>query len=126
MSSHEREQNRSTNDPMTKKMREVFDLASDSVDPATGNRLRLMRRDALANGAPRRSPYRWFPLGAAAAAILGVGLTWWLPQQRAVNSPAENNLAATDPDLLPDDDTEIYTWLGDAPVATNDTTAGSQ
>jgi hypothetical protein len=124
MSGHDPVENESMKDPLAKKSRALFDQASELLDPATGNRLRLMRRDALA--APRRMPYRWLPLGAAAATLLGVGLTWWLPQRGAPALPAAITVSDTDPDLLPDDDTEIYAWLGEAPVATGDDKAGAR
>lgn len=125
MNSHGPEENEPMNDPLAKKSRALFEQASEHLDPATGNRLRLMRRDALA-GTRRRTPYRWIPIGAAAAMMLGVGLTWWLPQRNAPALPVATTANAADPDLLPDDDTEIYAWLGDAPVAVNDGKAGSQ
>jgi hypothetical protein len=125
MSGHDPEENQSLNDSMTKKSRTLFDQASGHLDPATGNRLRLMRRDALA-GARRRTPYRWLPLGAVAATILGIGMTWWLPQRSATVAPSEASINASDQDLLPEDDAEIYDWLGEAPVAVNDGKAGSQ
>jgi len=125
MSGHDAEENQPLNDPMTKKSRALFEQASEQLNAATGNRLRLMRRDALA-GTRRRMPYRWLPVGAAAATLLGVGMSWWLPQRSAPVVPSTVSVNATDQDLLPEDDTEIYDWLGDAPVAVNDSQAGSQ
>ena len=124
MSSHDPEETQALHDAMTKKSRAMFDQASEHLDPATGNRLRLMRRDALA-GTPRRTPYRWLPLGAAAAAIFGIGMTWWLPQRSPTMAPSTSSINATDQDLLPEDDAEIYDWLGEAPVAVNDSKADS-
>ena len=125
MNGHDLEENPSSNDPMTEESRALFDRASAHLDPATGNRLRLMRRDALA-GTRRSAPHRWLPLGAAAATLLGIGMTWWLPQRNAIVVPAVSSNSASDPDLLPEDDVEIYDWLGEAPVAVTDDRAGSQ
>jgi hypothetical protein len=126
MSGHDPEENQSLNDSITKKSRALFDQASEHPGPATGNRLRLMRRDALAGGTRRAMPYRWLPLGAVAATILGIGMSWWLPQRNAIVAPSEISSNATDQDLLPEDDAEIYDWLGEAPVAVNDGKTGSQ
>jgi hypothetical protein len=125
MSGHDPEDNESLNDLLAKKSRTLFDQASGHLDPAIGNRLRLMRREALAS-ARQRMPHRWLPLGAAAATLLGIGLTWWLPQHSATVQPGKTSVNATDQDLLPEDDTEIYTWLGEAPVAVDGAKAGSR
>jgi hypothetical protein len=125
MNGHDPEEIQTSDDPMAKQSRALFDRASAQLDPATVQRLRLMRREALA-GTRRNAPYRWLPLGAAAAALLGIGMTWWLPQRNAIVTPAVSNSSAGDPDLLPEDDAEIYDWLGEAPVAVNDDQAGSQ
>jgi hypothetical protein len=125
MNGHDPEKDRTMTDSVSKQSRALFEQASENIDPATGNRLRLMRRDALANGR-RRMPQRWLPLGAAAATLLAIGLTWWLPQRNTSQPPAANSEVAGDVDLLPDDDTEMYAWLGDAPVATDDGKAQSQ
>jgi hypothetical protein len=125
MSGHDLEENESMIEPTTAKSRALFEQASEHLDPAIGNRLRLMRRDALA-GARARTPYRWLPLGAAAATLLALGLTWWLPRPGAPVLPAATTANSVDADLLPEDDTEIYAWLGEAPVATNDDKANAQ
>jgi len=124
MSSHDPEENQALNEAMTKKSRALFEQASEHLDSATSNRLRLMRREALA-GTPRRTPYRWLPLGAAAAALLGIGMTWWLPQRNAAVTPSVASINASDQDLVPDDDADIYDWLGEAPVAVSDSKADS-
>lgn len=120
MSGHDLEDNLNSNDPMTEKSRALFDRASAGLDPPTANRLRLMRRDAIA-GTPLRSTYRWLPLGAAAATVLAVGVAWWLPVRNPPVTTNDSSVSATDQDLLPEDDAEIYDWLGEAPVAVNDT-----
>lgn len=115
--------------PIAERSRALFNRASEHLDPATGNRLRLMRRDVLAGNGQRR-PQRWLPLAFAAAMMLAIGASWWLPQRSATWSAGETTVHASantsDQDLLPEDDTEIYAWLGDAPVAVNDDKAGSR
>jgi hypothetical protein len=125
MNSHEPEANQPSNNAMTEKSRTLFARASAQLDPATSNRLGVMRREALAGARPR-TPHRWLPLGAAAATLLGIGIGWWLPQRNAAVAPNEISINASDQDLLPEDDAEIYDWLGEAPVAVNDDQAGSQ
>jgi len=125
MNGHDPEEDQTLNDSMTERSRALFDRASANLEPAIGNRLRLMRREALAGTRPR-APYRWLPLGAAAATLLGIGMTWWLPQRNTTVLPNETSINASDQDLLPEDDAEIYDWLGEAPVAVTDNKAGSQ
>lgn len=125
MNSHDREENDAMKEPIAKKSRALFEQASAHLDPATGNRLRLLRRDALASPHRRRPPH-WLPLSAAAATLLAVGVIWWSLPRRTVPTALPNPVAASDFDQLPDEDTEMYAWLGDAPVATDDRGAGSQ
>jgi hypothetical protein len=125
MNSHDRDEMNSFPDPISSQARALFDRASEQLDSATGNRLRLLRREALLGGAAPKRP-RWLPLGAAAATMLAVALGWWLPQRHAVApADADVGISASDQDLLPDADADVYDWLGDAPVAVNDTQAPS-
>lgn len=106
-------------DAITARARHLFDRASSQLDARTANTLRLARREALAPSRPMRRG-AWIPAGAAMAAVLAVGLSWWLPQQSAVAPTATGELAAVtavNPALAVDDDAELYAWLGDAPVA---------
>lgn len=98
--------------------RELFERSVERIDAATGNRLRLMRRDALAGARQRRA--RWLAPGVTAALVLLLaGLAWWLP------APPEQAAAALPPEILDggeavfpgDKDAEMYAWLGEAPVA---------
>lgn len=99
-------------DPTTRRARELFERASDGLDSAAANRLRISRRVALASPPMRR----WAPL-AAAASLLALGLAWWLPRQAPAptveSTPSPADAAALDSD----EDSEIYAWLSDAPVA---------
>lgn len=123
MNSQEGNETNPAIDPLTEKSRALFDRASEHLDLATGNRLRRMRRAALAreHGHPGR---QWLPLGVAAAALLAIGLAWW-PTQRDTPVLPASTATAVDQEPLPDEDTELYAWLGEAPVATEDGKAGA-
>ena len=125
MNSQEGNETNPAIDPLTEKSRVLFDRASEHLDLATGNRLRRMRRAALArkHWHPGR---QWLPVGVAAAALLAIGLAWW-PAQRGTPVLPANTAPATaaDQEPLPDEDTELYAWLGEAPVATEDGKAGA-
>ncbi|WP_146908914.1 hypothetical protein [Arenimonas daejeonensis] len=61
------------------------------------------------------------PAGAFAAAVLALGLAWWLPQPTAVPMPSDTDELAVNAELdslVIDEDPELYAWLADAPVAT--------
>jgi hypothetical protein len=100
----------------TARMRELFERASHRVDAAAANRLRRARRDALAP-APQRRLGAWIPAGAAMAAVLAVGVGWWLPERSTVVPSSVAQADAADPAWAVDDDADVYAWLGDAPVA---------
>lgn len=97
--------------------RELFERSVERLDAGTGNRLRLMRRDALASA--RRPRASWLaPTAAAVSVLLLASLAWWLPS-------APEQTAALPPEILDggeavlqgDIDAQMYAWLGDAPVA---------
>ena len=103
---------------ITTKAREEFEAAVGGIDAGIGNRLRLMRREVLAEA---RTPGRsWLlPSIAVAAAVLAIGLAW--------RQPATPDARTTTPMLVDeaaqsgfpsDDEAELYAWLGEAPVAT--------
>ena len=98
--------------------RQEFEAAVDSIDAGIGNRLRLMRREALAGA--RAAKRGWLvPSIAMAAAMLAVGLAW---RQPAVPTDPSTTVLAVDEDAQlgfpSDDEAELYAWLGEAPVAT--------
>ena len=119
MNGHDSENQSASSSP-----RALFDRAVGSIDAATGNRLRLMRRDALA-AAPRtglRSAWAW---GAGLVAVLAVAVLTWLPSggskpaspAMVTATPAESS---DEPEALAaDEDQELYVWLADAPVASD-------
>lgn len=95
-----------------------FEAAVDSIDAGVGNRLRLMRREALAG--TRASKRGWLvPTIAMAAASLAVGLAW---RQPVVPTESTTTALAVDEAAqlgFPSDaEAELYAWLGEAPVAT--------
>lgn len=100
------------------KARREFESAVDAIDAGTGNRLRLMRREALA-GTQARDRGWLVPSIAVAAAVLAIGIAW---RQPAVpGDPASPALAVDEAAQLgfpSDDEAELYAWLGEAPVAT--------
>jgi hypothetical protein len=62
------------NDPLARRARAVFASASDDLDPAAANRLRLARRAALA-GPPMRRP-AFAPIAGAIAIALAALWLW--------------------------------------------------
>lgn len=107
-------------DPMHDAARELFDRASDRLDQGAAFRLRRARHEAQQPRA-RRVP-GLVPAGAFAAAVLALGIAWWLPGQgpQALLPPdiaADVAPAAEFDTLLAGEDPELYLWLADAPVA---------
>ena len=114
--------NRPDTDPTARAARDLFERASDRLDLATANRLRLMRRDALAAPAARRP---WLPTAAALAGVALFTVLWWRPTGAPSTPPPAQSSAtaavpALDGDAVSDEDAELYAWLGDAPVAPDD------
>lgn len=109
-----------------RKARELFERASARLDVGTSNRLRLLRRDAQSASLARRSLRTLMPMGAAAATMLAVGLVWWLPRDQAGAPPGPAvAIEAAQDAYLTDEDAEVYAWLGEAPVATDNEPAGA-
>lgn len=104
-------------DPIARRAREQFERASGQFDPATAGRLRAVRRAALA-ASPRRMT-RLLP-AAAVASILALGLAWWLPRQETAPVPPAASAAGESALVASEEDSEIYAWLSDAPVAPDD------
>jgi hypothetical protein len=86
-------------------------------------RLRLARRATLS--AQTRPAPRWqaWPAGLAAAGVLALGLAWWWPQAAApppapVAATASPEASADEPVLAEaDEDSDLYAFLAEAPVA---------
>ena len=97
----------------------LFEDAVQRLDLGAANRLRLARRAALAGAAPAaRRGRAWLP-ALAAAAVLVLGLAWWLPRGPAPAPVAPPALASEDAAVVAEDseDAELYAWLAEAPVA---------
>lgn len=95
----------------------LFEDTVSSIDAASANRLRLMRRQALAASEPRRARPLLLPVAAAGAALLALGLAWRFQAAPAAPAPAPVADAALALDLPTDEDAALYAWLGEAPVA---------
>jgi hypothetical protein len=97
----------------------LFEQATQRLDPASANRLRLARRAALAGDGGQARRATWRP-ALAAAAVLALGLAWWLPRHRTQTETAPPAVAA-DEALPPEveEDSELYAWLAEAPVASD-------
>jgi hypothetical protein len=110
-----------SHDPITPRARDLFDRASTGLDQGMAFRLRRARHDAQQ---PRRAPRGGsilVPAGAFAAAVLALGLAWWLPQSSPTPAPVDAGELAVNAeleDLVIEEDPELYAWLADAPVAT--------
>lgn len=118
-------------DPIHQNARDLFDRASARVDPPAAQRLRRARQDALQSRPRARLAAGLMPAGAFAAAVLALGLAWWMPQRPATTPAGAATTAATGADaaieiegLMIEEDPELYAWLADAPVATR--TGGPQ
>ncbi len=100
--------------------RQAFEQSVAGMDQATGNRLRLMRREALAGA--RTSPRAWgLPMAAAAAAVLALGLAWRAGMPTPAPAPSASIPGAVDEvsatGFPSEEDADLYAWLGEAPVA---------
>lgn len=101
-----------SHDPLATKPRAVFEHSVATLDVATANRLRLMRRDTLSQQAPNRFKAFLIPVSASLAIALGAAL--FLPQFQATKAVTEQDslyISAED-----DADAEMLTWLADAPI----------
>jgi len=98
--------------------RALFERASERLDQGMAFRLRRAREAAL-QGRPARRPAWGVPAGAFAAAVLALGLAWWLPTtQPGPSAVGPDSLAVEDIDaLVVAEDAELYAWLAEAPVA---------
>ena len=102
--------------------RALFERASGRVDAKTTHRLRLLRREALS--APNQTVRRRVPL-LATASLLALALAWWLPKQEAPPVLTGTSTSAESAVIESDEDSEIYAWLSDAPVAPDNDKGGA-
>jgi hypothetical protein len=120
---------------MADKARASFERAVGDLPVATANRLRLARRNALVRDAGHPASARiarWrIPLAAAAVVLLGLG--WWRQSEAPIVAPsapvAARAAPAAAPPSLPmlanEDEADLYDWLAEAPVATDERTDGA-
>lgn len=108
-------------DPISNKSRTVFEHSVATLDVATANRLRLMRRDTLSRQAPGRFKAFLIPVSASLAIALGVAL--FLPQLQSAKAFTEQDTVyiSTEDDA----DAEMLAWLADAPVEVSSDLEGS-
>lgn len=109
------------NEDMETQARALFERSVQQLDEVAVRRLRLARRSTLASTSAARS--RAWPAGVAAAAMLVLGLAWWLPRAAPAPAPSATGPAAVaeEPVLAEaDEDADLYAWLGEAPVAADD------
>ena len=105
--------------------RALFERSVRDLDDAAVKRLRLARRAALAGAQESPPAWRGWPAGLATAAVLAVGVAWWWPQPPASVTQQAPVAAATEADaeepVLAEagDDADLYAWLGEAPVASD-------
>ena len=110
-----------SHDPITTRARELFDRASDGLDQGMAFRLRRARFDAQQPKRAVRGVSALVPAGAFAAAVLALGLAWWLPSSSVSPLPTDTGELAVNAELdalVIEEDPELYAWLADAPVAT--------
>jgi ferric-dicitrate binding protein FerR (iron transport regulator) len=110
-----------SHDPINQTARDLFERASARVDQPSAQRLRRARQDALQSRPRSRLAAGLMPAGAFAAAVLALGLAWWMPPRPAATPAADPTVATTDAEiegLMTEEDPELYSWLADAPVAT--------
>jgi hypothetical protein len=116
-----------TRDPLADNARQLFERRSKHLDVNAASRLRQARRRALAGETPPLTR-AWVPWSAATAAALLLAFAWWLPPQRNPIPASDDSAlsASIESDALAsEEDSELYAWLGDAPVAPDDGEAGS-
>ncbi|MGH8498299.1 MAG: hypothetical protein ACRERV_05765, partial [Methylococcales bacterium] len=108
-------------DPIATKSRAVFEHSIATLDVATANRLRLMRRDTLSQQAPNR--FRTFLIPISATLAIALGIAIFLPQSQVTKVVTEQDsvyISAED-----DADAEMLSWLADAPIEVSSHIQGS-
>jgi hypothetical protein len=104
-------------DPITKKARIVFDHSVETLDTASANRLRLMRRDSLAaaSAPPSSRSNRWWLTAAGfTALVLALSINLFFTPNKNTTNFSDFDTAL----ILSEDeaDAEMLNWLADAPV----------
>lgn len=110
--------------PIERRARELYREAAHRIDPATADRLRAARRQALAEAqAPARSSARWLIPSGAFAVIALAAMTIWQPIPSHHATPTQSSASTSgslDSELPPDADQtdpnlyqnlNFYGWL---------------
>lgn len=106
------------NAPDPQDPRQLFERAAARVDQGMAFRLRRARGQALQGRPARRPRGNLLPVGAVAAAVLALGLAWWLPGSPGQAPGTGDALAQADVEaLVQAEDAELYAWLAEGRVA---------
>lgn len=92
--------------------RKVLDESAADIDEITAQRLRQIRREALAQAS--RAHWNWNYAGAAAAGIAVVAVMLWPAQQQQLDTVAsleDLELLSAKEDIEFYDQVEFYQWL---------------
>jgi hypothetical protein len=114
-------------DPTAKKARTVFDHSVETLDTASANRLRLMRRDTLAAAAvsPASSRFNrwWIPAAGFTALVLALSINLFFTPNSSDTNFSDFDTAL----ILSEDETdaEMLNWLADAPVEVSTAAKGN-
>lgn len=115
--------------PAADRAKTLFEGSVERLDAGAANRLRLMRREALASPGVAR---RWAPAFAGGALAMSLAAIAWWPQAGPPGAAVQANVAAggpaaasLEPTTLSEDEALMYAWLADAPVAGGADEAGS-
>jgi hypothetical protein len=101
-----------SHEDISKKSHRLFEQSVETLDTATANRLRLMRRDALSQNAPSRFNKFLLPVSATLAVALGIAI--FLPQMQSSDNFTEQDVVYVSAE--DDTDAELLDWLAVAPV----------
>lgn len=106
-------------DRLTNRAREVYLASTQRLDEPTRVGLAAARRRAMASGVIREhEPVAWWPMGAAAAAVMLAAMLWTAPQpapavyQASLDEAGLSELLALGQELgLGDEEPALYAWL---------------
>lgn len=106
-------------DLLTTRAREVYLESTERLNESVRAGLAAARRRALASSAIREpEPVAWWPVGAAAAAVMLAAMLWTAPQpapeayQASLDEAGLQELMALGQELgLGDEEPALYAWL---------------
>lgn len=108
-----------TEDPLATRARAAYLASAAGIDRPTRRALAVARRRALASSrAPQAESPDWWPLGAAATAVMLAAMLWASPQpespvyQASLDEAGLQELMALGQELgIGDEEPELYAWL---------------